>query len=108
MKLDDIGHPGETHGQAAQRERTHDPDLPSRFGAGLVSMLVEMPPLDGVGILRPETLDMDERGLTVAVHDMLERRDGQKVVFGVHQATQVNRAISSTPLGRPSPSTLTV
>ena len=45
---------------------------------------VEHPPLGCQPVLFPNLLDVDEPPLPLAEHQVLEAREGEDVVFGVH------------------------
>ena len=68
-------------------------------------LAVQVRSLDGVPILGPLPLDMDQRTLPLAEQQVLERGERQEVVFGEHPVHRIS--ISFTPGGTRSRWTVT-
>ena len=84
VKLDDIGHAVKAEGGGLERECAGDAEVAARFAAGLVGAVVEDAALGGEGVFGPLALDVDERALTRAEGEVLERREREGVVGGGH------------------------
>jgi len=102
MHLDDVGLADQAEAEGAQREAARDAEAAPCLPGGVIRSLVEVPPLDRPSVLRPESLDVNERTLPLAEEQVLERRERQKVGFVVHAYTHSSTV---TPRGRSLPST---
>jgi len=105
MELHDVGPADQTQTQRAQGQAPGDAEIGPRLvpRAGLVDPAVEMGALHGQCVVGPLTLDVDERALALAEEQVLERRERQQRLFGIHQSG----SWSTTPAGRLSRSTST-
>lgn len=80
MELDNICEPPEPQPIRTQRQASYHPDTRTDLDLLLVDALVGVGSQDRVLVLDPHAVDMDQRALTLAVGQVFERRDGEKIV----------------------------
>ena len=84
MELDHIGLAGDPQFQGPDRERPGDANTGSGFEVVSVGALVQSCAFDGQPVFGPESFDVDQRALSLAKNQVLQRRDRQQLIFGKH------------------------
>lgn len=108
MDFDDIGISGQPEATGNYRKCAEHTQRPARCGFSRLHARMEQPAFYRELVLRPLTIEMDQRALPRTEDKVLERRDGQKVVFAFHgKEAHAARTSSVTPDGSPSRSTVT-
>jgi hypothetical protein len=74
--LDYVGHTHQSDAKAAYGNAAEDASGAARFILLTIDPFVKMPALDRMDVLLPKTLDVDERRLPLAIHDMLQSGNG--------------------------------
>ena len=82
--LHHVGPPGKPERQRAHRYAVRPTNPGPRLDATLVHPLVGHPSLGGADVLDPYPFQMDQRALARTDHYVLERGQGDQLVFGVH------------------------
>ena len=87
VKLHDVGLPDQPKTKRPQRHTIFDPHITPRFPALVMHSLVHDPAFGGAPALRPCLLNMDERALAGAEHQMLQGGKLNQIFWTVHVVT---------------------
>ena len=90
MELNDIRPAHKPQLKGSQGKPAQEDDVASNLPAGglVVHTTVKMVSLEGEGVVHPDPLHMDEGGLAFAVDEVLEGRNGEKVVISIHRGVR--------------------
>ncbi len=97
-KLDRIGASEEPEPVGAKRHAADDLGASAKIAPWSIGASVENAPGGRRRVLLPCALDVDERGLPLAVHEVLQTGEGEQIV-GFARCAQEVSSIISTPGG---------
>ena len=99
-ELDDIRHAGKTEAQRAERQGATNECAGTGLDCSRMGALMEQLALDGIEILLPLALDVNERPAPLAERKVLEAGKREKIVFCVHGALDLtNRLLQPVDKG---------
>jgi hypothetical protein len=83
-ELDEIGNPRNTEAEASHDNTADNPHTAACFVFFGVDSIVQVVPIDGMDVLTPYALEMNQGGLPLAINDVLQRGDWKKIILGKH------------------------
>lgn len=83
MKLDDIGDARHPEREGLKVDTSTNEDITSALSPWRLFMypVMKVATLEGERVVSPHLLDVDERALSLAEHQMLQRRKREKIIF---------------------------
>jgi len=89
MELHHVCDSRQSEAERPERKAPRNPDIAPGLCSSLVDAVVQVLPLDGKSIVRPELLNVDQRALPLAEHQMLQCRQLQQSIFVIHDFFRV-------------------